>query len=325
MPILNRDRWPHIEFFDESQFLEIGIKSDGAKIIQIGQEGDAPIVALAYTDEPLTEDLYPVELWSLLKFSNDEGEYQLHAQPQKLYLNAQTIFKYSVSTEDEFSLELPIDAEILSGQLQHNKFCLWVLLKPNQDRRLRRFCWIRTGDTITQTNLTYITTVQSHSHQVSHLFELKPDYRKLQQLLLAHKWQAAQDETFQILADLGGLSHDDIATIYIERVPYQDLHTVDQLWVEASKGRFGFSVQSQLWKSMGGSATTEIHNWQDELWLSFCDRLQWMRMWGELRFNLKAPQGHLPCRLAEMAMGPGPGSYPELYLKLYRRLEGYWT
>jgi hypothetical protein len=321
MPIINRDRWPDIEFFDESQFLEVGIRADGAKIIQIGQEGEAPIVAFAYTDEPLSEDLNPVELWSLLKFSHDDSDYKLYDQPKKLYLNAQTIFKYSVPTEGEFSLELPVEAEILTGQFQNGKFCIWVLLKPQQAKRHRHFRWLQTGDIITQANLTYITTVQSRNNYVSHLFELKPSYSKLQQLLLAKKWQEAQDETFNLLASLCGLSNDYTATILIEHVLCQDLHTIDQLWVEASKGHFGFSVQYQTWKSMGGSLTVMIDNQQSELWRSFCDRLQWMRMWGELSFNLQAPKGHLPCRLAELEMGPGPGSYPELYLKLYSRLE----
>jgi hypothetical protein len=52
-------------------FLELGTSSSGAKIIQIGKEGDEPIVAVAYTDDPWSEDLNPVELYSLLKMLYD--------------------------------------------------------------------------------------------------------------------------------------------------------------------------------------------------------------------------------------------------------------
>jgi hypothetical protein len=31
---------------------------------------------------------------------------------------------------------------------------------------------------------------------------------------------------------------------------YQDLNAVDQLWLHYSKGRYGFSVQKQIWEDI---------------------------------------------------------------------------
>ncbi|MBW4503284.1 MAG: hypothetical protein KME57_27915 [Scytonema hyalinum WJT4-NPBG1] len=83
MLIIDKDKWQHIKFFSERDFLEIGTRNDGAKIIQIAVEGDAPIVALAYTDDPISEDLKPVELWSLMKFSYNADEYTFYDKPKK--------------------------------------------------------------------------------------------------------------------------------------------------------------------------------------------------------------------------------------------------
>ena len=34
MPIVNQERWSHVQFFSEHDFLELGTTSSGAKIIQ---------------------------------------------------------------------------------------------------------------------------------------------------------------------------------------------------------------------------------------------------------------------------------------------------
>ena len=43
-----------------------------------------------------------------------------------------------------------------------------------------------------------------------------------------------------------GLSRQDLETF-----PCEDLLTIDRLWVEASDGHFGFSVQKKIWEECG--------------------------------------------------------------------------
>lgn len=43
-----------------------------------------------------------------------------------------------------------------------------------------------------------------------------------------------------------GLSRQDLETF-----PCEDLLTIDRLWVEASNGHFGFSVQIKIWEECG--------------------------------------------------------------------------
>ncbi len=58
---------------------------------------------------------------------------------------------------------------------------------------------------------------------------------------------------------------------------------------------FGFSVQKQIWKSVGGKSDVDY----DTLF-RFGDKVDWRRKgeWlheGDLKFNIQAVKGHLPC------------------------------
>jgi hypothetical protein len=236
-----------------------------------------------------------------------------------------TIHKYPIPANGDFSLELPVDAEILTVKPQKSQPCIWVLLDTREPKYKRNFSWIRTGEPIEHRGLVYIETLLSNDgDRVSHLFELvvKIDYSKLEHLLAAKKWREADNETFDILANICGLEGYYVSTVKIENLPCQALYAIDQLWSKYSNGRFGFSAQYGIWQSLRGTQDTKIVDRNDELWGSFCDRVGWQgRMWGDLIFTLKAPIGHLPARIATMEMGPGPLLYPEVYANLYSRVE----
>ncbi|MBW4607767.1 MAG: GUN4 domain-containing protein [Hassallia sp. WJT32-NPBG1] len=113
------------------------------------------------------------------------------------------------------------------------------------------------------------------------------DYTKLRDLLAEKNWQAADEETDKVL------SHEDIFTTF----PCTDLRTIDRLWVESSKGRFGFSVQKQIFLDVGGTGSQSLGPSQS--WNDMVERVGWKR----LRQNnnpfqksnySSAPRGHLP-------------------------------
>lgn len=90
------------------------------------------------------------------------------------------------------------------------------------------------------------------------------DYRQLTKLLETGKWRKADEHTWEILLqiavreDEGWLSAADI-----DGFPLTDLRTIDKLWQQHSSGRFGFTVQQQIWESTAGNYT------------QLCDRLGW--------------------------------------------------
>lgn len=79
--------------------------------------------------------------------------------------------------------------------------------------------------------------------------------------------------------------------------PCIDLLTIDHLWQKFSNGRFGFSVQKQIWADCGAKLTRKYPG--DVIWNEFGDLVGWRvnDKWlqsEECHYNLSAPRGHLP-------------------------------
>ncbi|MGL5081525.1 MAG: GUN4 domain-containing protein [Microcoleaceae cyanobacterium] len=119
------------------------------------------------------------------------------------------------------------------------------------------------------------------------------DYGRLLTLLTQHRWQDANRETLKLLILAAGQPSDVLLEgSMIPRLPCPDLNTIDQLWLIASEGDFGFSAQRQIWQSLGGKTD----------WDTYCalgDRLGWRKNGGwitysQLIFAQSAPLGHLP-------------------------------
>lgn len=138
--------------------------------------------------------------------------------------------------------------------------------------------------------------------------ERRLDYSRLQDLLLDQNWTAAEQETQKLLLTLCGAP-----TLEIEAIrclPCLDLHALDYLWVNHSNGLFGFTVQQEIWQSVGGSSDSNYETW-DRLaqsrskwrmntpWQRFGSRVGWRvkDRWiphPDYTFSLDAPKGHLP-------------------------------
>jgi hypothetical protein len=125
------------------------------------------------------------------------------------------------------------------------------------------------------------------------------DYTQLRDLLAAGKWKEADQETAKVILQASGqeergwLDKEDM-----EKIPSIDLQTIDQLWVKYSNGKFGFSVQKQIYQSLGG--TKEFNQKITEaFWhkvgLIINNEPYWSQ-YDNLTFNLSAPIGHLPIR-----------------------------
>ena len=136
------------------------------------------------------------------------------------------------------------------------------------------------------------------------LSEKQIDYNKLRKLLITQNWKEADKETAMVMLQLssqekrGWLDEEDM-----EKVPSTDLQTIDQLWLKYSDGRFGYSVQKQVWLSVGG----QLEYYDDEIYKRFGKTVGWYiktqdkwRLWDKHIFTLDAPQGHLPSQQKEI-------------------------
>ena len=122
------------------------------------------------------------------------------------------------------------------------------------------------------------------------------DYTPLRNLLAAGEWQKADRETETVMIMASGREQDGwLSEEDLDMFPCEDLGIIDQLWVQYSNGRFGFSTQKRIWESIEGTNKDE----DVEIWKEFGDRVGWRinNSWigyRNLTFSLDAPEGHLP-------------------------------
>jgi hypothetical protein len=117
------------------------------------------------------------------------------------------------------------------------------------------------------------------------------DYVPLQQALSLQQFEEADRLTSEILRQLAGAAAVKRGYVYYSEVPPMaavDLQSLDRLWLTYSQGRFGFSVQLRLLRSVAG-------RW-DRLWPKLGWKLDgvWTRYPSAFTWALSAPEGHLP-------------------------------
>lgn len=142
------------------------------------------------------------------------------------------------------------------------------------------------------------------------------DYTQLRDFLKAGKWQEADQETSERMYEVMGRQQEGwLREEDIEQFPCGDLHTIDQLWMKYSNGKFGFSIQKTAWQQCGNPTEYDkqwekfgetvgwkIKGWKeidrelqryDGLLPQDYDKLIW-KDYDSLTFDIKAPKGHLP-------------------------------
>ncbi|WP_298920179.1 GUN4 domain-containing protein [uncultured Nostoc sp.] len=99
------------------------------------------------------------------------------------------------------------------------------------------------------------------------------DYTTLDGLLKAGKWQEADKETYGVMIQAYGKKDDDFLTSdELLNFPCTDLRTINHLWIKYSNGYFGFSVQKEIYLSVGGQADGKYN---PEAWEKFGDHVGW--------------------------------------------------
>ncbi|MDJ0556940.1 MAG: GUN4 domain-containing protein [Microcoleaceae cyanobacterium MO_207.B10] len=155
--------------------------------------------------------------------------------------------------------------------------------------------------------------------------EVGVTYHKLRDFLANQKWQEADRETTKLMFKIThSESKGRLSISSINNFPCTDLETINKLWVKYSNGKFGFSVQREIWESFGSQ------NFYLTFYLTvekFGDRLGWHSIIGwtnydNLIFDLeKAPKGHLPAMFAMSGSWVWFMELGKLFLAMAKRLQ----
>lgn len=129
--------------------------------------------------------------------------------------------------------------------------------------------------------------------QIEPIFNI--DYQPLTEMLKNHQWWKADQETARIMLSLGNQEKQGyLSETDLYKLPGNELIKLDEMWLNASNNKFGFSVQNKLYQSLGGRKFFE-----PEIWRKFGETVGWYHQenwlnYEQLNFSENAPIGHLP-------------------------------
>ena len=134
------------------------------------------------------------------------------------------------------------------------------------------------------------------------------NYIQLRNLLTVEEWEKADRETHILMCKISNRDGEDcnwLDRAKIELFPWQDFRIINRLWVESSKGHFGFSVQKQIWQSIKVTCNNDF-----EVEKSLGDQVGWRTNnnwidYDKLTFSLSAAEGHLPSTIHLLGIGKG--------------------
>ncbi|MEL7038898.1 MAG: GUN4 domain-containing protein [Cyanobacteria bacterium J06592_8] len=124
-------------------------------------------------------------------------------------------------------------------------------------------------------------------------------YAKLRSYLQDKRWFDADIETINLIMAITGHNRlEELKPEEIQMFPCNSLRVIDNLWLKYSQGRFGFSVQLEIYRSCGGDREATIAQNQKlvEQWgekLGWRADNKWLRC-ESLDFSLNAPLGCHP-------------------------------
>ena len=138
---------------------------------------------------------------------------------------------------------------------------------------------IERGDHLVTVNIQSVTSIPIPTEQVDknsvELVSAKGiNYSELKELLKAQEWRKADELTASLMCQAanrksqGWLDEDSTKAF-----PYEDLRTIDQLWMYYSNNKFGFTIQKIMWLKCGGKIGKQDY----ETWCKFAMQVGWYK------------------------------------------------
>jgi transcriptional regulator with XRE-family HTH domain len=251
-------------------------------------------------DEDFQPPIQDVDLDALVRNERDKVSASIQASSLEPIL----IHSVDVSRLKEMAIDAECDRDI------ERAIRLWeqIILLPTIDTTDRQLALNRIRDLMSRSSqsptvlepLPEIELSQPETYEraidaVPLKSEKGVDYRTLRDLLKAGKWREANEETLKVMLKAANRESESwLNADSLKKFPCKDLKTIDRLWVTASNGLFGFSVQKKIWEECGCPMS------YSGKWEKFLDLVGWKknREWLS-NFDLKlsldfSPRGELP-------------------------------
>ena len=134
-------------------------------------------------------------------------------------------------------------------------------------------------------------------------------YQRLTYLLRTSQWREGDEETVRIIKKLmpHPLKINNCKGIDVREITRQELQSINRIWLEASGGRFGFSVQKRIWikinKLHSNQQSLSLYNiFAEPAYIIFAEAVGWSNDMGRIYhadfdYQITNPPGHLPAKI----------------------------
>ncbi len=153
-------------------------------------------------------------------------------------------------------------------------------------------------------NTASITTLSSEEEELSVIMAATAVstynmYQRLEYFLNIQKWQKADQQTWEIIRQVGNYGRTISLTLEeIDKFSCTDLQKIDGLWLNYSNNRFGLSIQEEIYKnSNANSETNSLQALAKQVgWRTYNNQSNQEEYiaYNDLNFSLNAPLGHFP-------------------------------
>ena len=182
----------------------------------------------------------------------------------------------------------------------------------NNDPKLKDLlCFLghKTGESSNNEQENPFRRYSLQNESIKKLLEISPQgipskYFRLREFLSDGKWREANEETYLVMLKVADQEKQGyLNEASIEKFPCDDRRISEQLWVNYSEGKFGFSVQKKIYESLGGT-----REYDHEVWKNFGVCVGWRKEnawlnYSDLTFDQNAPEAHLPYGTTKIGEG----------------------
>ena len=125
-------------------------------------------------------------------------------------------------------------------------------------------------------------------------------YDRLENSLKLQNWRAADRTTYRMMVFIADREQQGFLDIpRVKNFSCNELTEIDKLWVNYSRGNFGFSVQKKIWEEKGNRLDIKAEDWNEkdrDNFVAFAKAVKWSTRidWNSDNINLGELKGALP-------------------------------